>query len=188
MNTATIREQLLSHAQALIRQRGYNGFSYRELAEQVGIKASGIDCYFPCKDDLLIEVMDNYAAEDASLMRNIDAMLPAYERLNRYAALFDNGSSEQVSVCGMLGINFASLSDRACQAVQSFYRTHECWLTQVVADGQRDGTLEWPGDPEAGGRYLFSAFQGALISSRLFQMPSRLHDVVASMRVEPGSD
>jgi len=188
MNTATTREQLLSHAQVLIRQRGYNGFSYRDLADQVGVKTASIHYYFPSKDDLLIASIDSYAAEEARLMQGIDAMLPAYERLNRYAALFYGTPTDQVCLCGMLAADFASLSDRARQAVQSFYRTHECWLTQVVADGQRDGTLEWPGDPETAGRYLFAAFQGALMSSRLFQTPSRMHDVVASMRVESGSD
>ena len=188
MNTAIIREQLLNHAQVLIRQRGYHGFSYSELAKRVGIKTESIDDYFPCRDDLLIEAIDNYAAEDAGLMQNIDATLPACERLNRYAALFDNVSSEQVSLCGMLGEDFGPLSDRTRQAVQSFYLTHETWLSKVVADGQRDGTLEWLADPEVGGRYLFAAFQGALMSSRLFQTPSRLQDIAASVWVKPGSD
>jgi TetR/AcrR family transcriptional repressor of nem operon len=187
MNTATIREQLLAHAQALIRQRGYDGFSYRDLADRVGVKTASIHYYFPCKDDLLIEAIDNYAAEEAGLMQGIDAKLSADERLKRYATLFEGTPTDQVCLCGMLAADFASLSDRARQAVQSFYRTHETWLTKVVADGQREGTLEWSGTPEAGGRYLFAAFQGALMSSRLFQTPSRLHDVVASVHVESRS-
>jgi len=186
MNTATTREQLLGHAQILIRQRGYNGFSYRDLADRVGVKTASIHYYFPCKDDLLIESIGQYAAEEASLMQGIDAALPAFERLNRYAALFYGTPTGQVCLCGMLAADLASLSDRARQAVQSFYRTHEHWLSEVVAAGQHDGTLEWPGDPEAAGRYLFAAFQGALMSSRLFQTPSRIYDVVASMRVQPG--
>lgn len=184
MNTATTREQLLSHAQVLIRQRGYNGFSYRDLAEQVGVKTASIHYYFPSKDDLLIESINDYAAEEARLMQGIDAALPASERLNRYAALFYGTPTDQVCLCGMLAADFASLSDRAREAVQSFYRTHERWLSKVVGEGQRDGSLEWTGDPESAGRYLFAAFQGALMSSRLFQTPSRLLDVVTSMRVE----
>lgn len=188
MNTATTREQLLSHAQLLIRQRGYNGFSYRDLAEQVGVKTASIHYYFPCKDDLLIESINDYSAKEARLMQEIDAGLPASERLNRYAALFYGTPTDQICLCGMLAADFASLSDRAREAVQSFYRTHERWLGKVVADGQLDGSLEWAGNPEAAGRYLFAAFQGALMSSRLFQTPGRLLDVVTSMRVNAGAD
>ncbi len=186
MNTATTREQLLGHAQALIRQRGYNGFSYRDLADRVGVKTASIHYYFPCKDDLLIEAIDNYAAREANLMQGIDTTLPAKERLDRYAALFEGTPTDQVCLCGMLAADLASLSDRARKAVQAFFRTHETWLAKVVADGQRDGTLHWSGDPEVAGRYLFAAFQGALMGSRLFQKPARLHDVVASVQVRPG--
>jgi len=188
MNTATTRGQLLSHAKVLIRQRGYNGFSYRDLAERVGVKTATIHYHFPCKDDLLIEAIDDYAADEAALMQGIDAALPAGERLSRYAELFYGTPTDQICLCGMLAADFASLSDRARQAVQSFYRTHERWLGNVVADGQRDGSLEWCGDAEAAGRYLFAAFQGTLMSSRLFQTPSRRHDVVASMRIQPRRD
>lgn len=188
MNTPPIREQLLSQVQILIRQRGYNGFSYRDLAERVGIEAASIDQYFSSKEDLLIEAIGSYAAEHVCLMQHIDSALPAIERLSRYAAMFDATPPDQVSLCGMLGADFGSLPERVVGAVRSFYRLHETWLANVVADGQSDGTLEWPADPEAGGRYLFSAFQGALLSSRLFDMPSRIQDVVATVRADPDSN
>ncbi|MBO1110369.1 TetR/AcrR family transcriptional regulator [Bordetella petrii] len=187
MNTATTREQLLGHAQALIRQRGYNGFSYRDLADRVGVKTASIHYYFPCKDDLLIEAIDNYAAHVAGLVQGIDATLPAKERLDRYAALFEGGPTDQVCLCGMLAADFASLSDRARQSLQGFFCMHETWLAQVIADGQRDGTLKWSGCPDAAGRCLFAAFQGALMGSRLFQNPARLHDVVASVQGRPAA-
>ncbi|AOB30253.1 TetR family transcriptional regulator [Bordetella sp. H567] len=183
MNAATTREQLLSHAQTLIRQRGYNGFSYRDLADRVGVKTASIHYYFPSKDDLLIAAIDDYAAQEAALIQGIDATLPANERLQRYAALFEGTPADQVCLCGMLAADFASLSDRARQAVRAFFHAHETWLAKVVADGQRDGTLAWSGNPETAGRYLSAAFQGALITSRLFHEPVRIHDVVASLQV-----
>jgi TetR/AcrR family transcriptional repressor of nem operon len=42
MKTQPVREQLLEHTLILIRQRGCNGFSYRDLAELVGVKTSSI--------------------------------------------------------------------------------------------------------------------------------------------------
>jgi len=181
------REHLLNHAQALIRQQGYNGFSYRDLAERVGVKTASIHYHFPQKDDLLIEAINSYAAQEAAAMQAIDAALPARERLTRYAALFLATPTDQICLCGMLATDIASLSARASQAIQAFYRTHETWLAQVMADGLREGTLQWSGDIEAAGRYLFAAFQGALMSSRLFQAPDRLNDVVRSVQADTSS-
>ena len=51
MKTQSVREQLLAHALELIQRRGYNGFSYRDLAELVGVKTSSIHYYFPYSGD-----------------------------------------------------------------------------------------------------------------------------------------
>lgn len=182
MNAATTREQLVCHAQALIRQRGYNGFSYRDLAEHVGVKTASIHYYFPCKDDLLIEAIDSYTSHVSGLVHGIDTSLPAAERLERYAALFEGGPTDQVCLCGMLAADFASLSERARRSLQGFFCLNETWLARVVADGQRDGTIKWAGDAEAAGRCLFAAFQGTLMGSRLFQNPARLRDVLTSVQ------
>ena len=185
MATSSIREQLLEHAQILIRQRGYNGFSYSDLAKLVNVKTSSIHYYFPCKDDLLVEAINRYAQQVSDQIHSIDQTLPAYDRLSRYAMLFNSAPTDQVCLCGMLAANFASLSDRALQAVQSVYRTHETWLSEVVADGQRDGSLHWSDSPDAAGRHLFAAFQGALMSARLFQTPSRLQDILSAIQAAP---
>jgi len=185
MTTATTRDQLLDHAQALIMQRGYNGFSYRDLAERVGVKTASIHYYFPCKDDLLIEAIEAYAAHASAKVQAIDAALPARERLDRYAALFRDTPCDRVCLCGMLAADFASLSERARQSLQAFFRMHETWLAKVMADGAREGTLRSSGDPQADGRWLFATFQGALMGSRLFQDPARLRDVVAAVQREP---
>ena len=59
-SSANTRDQLLAHAEKLIRTRGCNGFSYRDLAEHVGVKTSSIHYYFPGKDDLLYEAVEAY--------------------------------------------------------------------------------------------------------------------------------
>lgn len=180
--TATTREQLISHAQVLIRERGYNGFSYRDLAEQVGVKTASIHYYFPSKDDLLLEALNDYAAKSMAVMRAIDESLPAKERLDRYAQRFIDSPSGQICMCGMLSADLASVPEPVRQSLQGFYRMHETWLAKVMADGVQDGTLKSSGDAQADGRWLYAAFQGALMGSRLFQNSSRLKDIVASVQ------
>ncbi|WP_415790336.1 TetR/AcrR family transcriptional regulator [Bordetella tumulicola] len=182
MNTATTREQLLEHAELLMRQRGCNGFSYRDLAERVGVKTASIHYYFPAKDDLLTEVMDKYTVHVRAVLQGIDPSLPANEKLATYASLFRNAPTDKICLGGMLASNVASLSDRARESVLAFFRLHEKWLSHVVAEGMKDGTLTFSGDPEADGRWLFAMLQGAIISARLFQDPQRLCDVVAAVQ------
>jgi TetR/AcrR family transcriptional repressor of nem operon len=42
-------ERLMDLAQAHIRHRGYGGFSFRELAAEIGIKSASVHHHFPTK-------------------------------------------------------------------------------------------------------------------------------------------
>ena len=61
MRTMENREQnILAAAEALVRERGYNGFSFREVAREVGIKSSSVHYHFPTKEDLGAAIAENY--------------------------------------------------------------------------------------------------------------------------------
>lgn len=184
-NAASTREQLVSHAQALIRQHGYNGFSYRDLAEQIGVKTASIHYHFPSKDDLLLEAVEDFSRKSIASLLSLDTIENAAERLDRYTLRFGDIPQGQICMCGMLSADLASLSDRVRDALQGLYRLNERWLAKVVADGVKDGSLKSSGDSDADGRWLFSAIQGALMGSRLFQNSDRLSDVVDAVRVTP---
>lgn len=77
MDKNTVREALLEHAQTLIMTRGYNGFSYRDLSELVGVKTSSIHYYFPAKEDLALEAVNAYSADVMSSVYAIDSSAAA---------------------------------------------------------------------------------------------------------------
>ena len=185
METRTVREQLLDYAQTLIMLRGYNGFSYRDLAELVGVKTSSIHYYFPSKEDLVLEAVNVYSSETLAEMYAIDSSQAADLRLDRYARLFGKvlGDGDQICLCGMLAADIASLPENVRQAVQSFFRSNETWLGKLFAEGKRQGTLIDVGQPEAAGRVVYAAFQGAVVASRLFGTKTRIEEVAQTFKV-----
>ena len=66
--------------------------------------------------------------------------------------------------------------------VQSFFRANENWLAKVLAEGEAQDTLDAGGKPDAAARALYAAFQGSLLTCRLFQTRARLEDVAGSVR------
>ena len=60
--TSTKREEILDVAEAMIRTRGYNAFSTRDVADAVGIKAASVHYYFPTKADIGAAVTERYTA------------------------------------------------------------------------------------------------------------------------------
>lgn len=54
------RERILKVAENLLQNNGYNGFSYKDIANHLGIKTSSIHYYFPTKETLGIELIQEY--------------------------------------------------------------------------------------------------------------------------------
>jgi AcrR family transcriptional regulator len=53
-------EEILDVAERMARTGGYNGFSFREIAKAVGIKAASVHYHFPTKDELGAAVARRY--------------------------------------------------------------------------------------------------------------------------------
>ncbi|MEX3955813.1 TetR/AcrR family transcriptional regulator [Trinickia sp. EG282A] len=183
--TSTVREQILEHAITLMMLRGYNGFSYRDLSELVGVKTSSIHYYFPSKDDLVLAAVNEYSSEVLRALGSIDAALAADAKLSKYAKLFARtlGDGDQICLCGMLAADIGSLPDNVRLAVQAFFKANESWLAKVLAQGVQEKTIAIAGKPEHAARALFAAYQGSVLTSRLFHTKSRMDEVEALWRI-----
>lgn len=193
MNTETTRDQIVQLAQRLLQERGCNAFSYRDLAEQIGIKTSSIHYYFPRKEDLLLAAIQAYHAQWRVNIATIDATLPASAQLHallqrRRRAFRD---TERVCLGGALAADLASLSQAVRAEVQAYYRSNEDWLTRVLLLGAQDGSLAYTGDAKLAAQALFAALQGGLFGARLFGTEDRLADLVPGIvdlhAVEPAT-
>lgn len=84
------REQILEHATRLISQRGYNGFSVQELAQQCGLTNAGLLYYFGSKERLLIALLEDRDRHDkaaVTTMAGLSALREPPKRLSLDAAL-----------------------------------------------------------------------------------------------------
>ncbi|MFM0166782.1 MULTISPECIES: TetR/AcrR family transcriptional regulator [Paraburkholderia] len=183
--TSTVREQIVRHAITLMMLRGYNGFSYRDLSELVGVKTSSIHYYFPAKDDLVLEAVNEYSKEVLGDVHSIDASLPADAKLAKYTKKFGKilGDGDRICLCGMLAADIESLPDNVRHAVQTFFKANENWLAKVLSQGAKEGTLAFNGKPECAARTVFAAYQGCALASRLFQTRSRLENIESAWKV-----
>jgi AcrR family transcriptional regulator len=64
-------EKILSVAGALITQKGYNGTSFQEIANEVGIHKSTLFHYFKNKEELLLRILEKSIDEVNSDLREI---------------------------------------------------------------------------------------------------------------------
>jgi TetR/AcrR family transcriptional regulator, transcriptional repressor for nem operon len=156
------RTRLLNAASQLVQTRGYNGFSYHDLAGMIGIKTASIHYYFPAKADLGQTLVERYSA---GFMENLGSPQrgSAVERLEHYVGLFRASLSEgRMCLCGMIGAEVDSVPDLITIQVEAFFEANVAWLSEVF---ERLGD----GGPKARGnaRALVAALEGAMMMSRV---------------------
>lgn len=175
MKTQPVREQLLEHTLVLIRRRGFNGFSYRDLAELVGVKTSSIHYYFPSKDDLVLEAVKEYSARISARLSGIDPALPVLEQAKQYLdPIRATCGSDQICLAGMLSTEVLCLPEPVHKVLKDFYLINEAWLAKLLERGQKERDTPYPVPPEMLAQVIYGAVQNGLIAARLFGTQERL--------------
>src|ERR1700733_15537474 len=70
---SSTREKILTTARNVAQARGYGGLSFRDLANDVGIKAASVYHYFPSKAELGAAVARRYWQDTAGVLESLSA-------------------------------------------------------------------------------------------------------------------
>lgn len=174
------RSDLLAHARALLRTRGFNAFSHRDLAALVGVKSSSVHYHFPSKEDLGVALVQGYRADVMGLLASLDG-LPVPQRLDRFTAMFADtaASGDQWCLAGMLASDFETLGEGLQAEVRRFFTEVEGWLAAQARLLQPD--LK-PAAAQCLARTAMAMMEGALLLARSQGEPQRVPAAAESLK------
>jgi TetR/AcrR family transcriptional repressor of nem operon len=163
------RDRILDLTQRLVQSRGYNAFSFHDLAKELGIRTASIHYHFPTKADLGVALLQRYRDGFRAALSGISASGdPPLRRLDGFAGLFERTfkADNQLCLCGMLSAEVASLPKPVAQEVQSFFEETERWLADVLATGRKARSIGFEGSPRNQARMLLAMLEGAMVVAR----------------------
>lgn len=174
---------ILDTAERLVQQRGFNGFSYADVAAELGLTKAGLHYHFAGKAELGEALMSRYAQRFADALDRIDAEgAPAPEKLDAYAALYaDVLSGERMCLCGMLAAEYATLPPSMQAVVLRFFDDNERWLEGVLEEGRRARTLSRAGSARDAARLIVSALEGAMLVARPYADVERFRTAATAL-------
>jgi TetR/AcrR family transcriptional repressor of nem operon len=177
--------RILDVAERLVQARGFNGFSYADVAEELGISKAALHYHFPGKAELGEALMERYAARFAEALVAVDATEPdAHEKLRAYARLYaDVFQDERMCLCGMLAADYATLPDPMRRSVVRFFDDNEAWLAHVLEEGREAGTLRFTGSAREVARTIVSGLEGAMLVARPYGDNARFR-TIADLLIE----
>jgi TetR/AcrR family transcriptional repressor of nem operon len=101
---------ILDVAEQLAQTRGYNGFSYADIAAQLGVTKASLHYHFPSKAELGRALIQRYHRLFGAALEAIAGRNPPQEKLKQYVGLYDSVlSNERMCLCGMLAAEYATL-------------------------------------------------------------------------------
>jgi len=187
-STSDTSSRILDVAERLVQTRGFNAFSYADVARALHVTKASLHYHFPTKARLGECLIERYRASFLTALEQIDggcrdaeAKLRAYAGI--YTAVLD---SHRMCLCGMLAADYATLPKAMKEGVRGFFDANEAWLAEVLQHGREKGELAFTGPPVAAARVLVSALEGAMLLARSHDDPSRLQSAATRLLADLG--
>jgi TetR/AcrR family transcriptional repressor of nem operon len=160
--------RILDVAEGLVQSRGFNGFSYADVAAELGVTTAALHYHFPGKGELGGALVARYAERFMHALAAINsepARAPA--KLDAYANLYlDVLQHQRMCLCGMLAAEYQTLPEPMRTALLRFFDDNETWLEAVLEEGLREGTLRFQGPSSQAARMIVGALEGAMLVAR----------------------
>lgn len=163
------KTELLNCAENVARRRGYDGFSYADLASEVGIRKASIHYHFPSKADLAVALIERYADTFSDALAVIDETSDiASDRLAAYVQGYRRALSggAKLCLCVAFSISRDSLSEEALAELEAFHSNSIIWLTKTFELANKDGSVTNTGDPLEEATTLLAIVVGAQLVAR----------------------
>lgn len=178
------REYIIESATRMIRAGGYNAFSFREIAEEVGIKSSSVHHYFRRKEDLARVVAGRYcdaffaALGDAGTVKEDPKSI-----ITHYGNVFLHAFKEsgKACLCGILTHESPAIPQPVLLEIESFVDKNIQWLMTAYGVSSSDTSQD---EALARARATYTAFNGAMAVATLKQDVSWIESIQSFLQTQ----
>ena len=183
------QQKLLDLGEEYMKERGFGGFSYADVADAAGIRKASIHHHFPTKADFGLAVLDRYSDRLAITLGDIKATSRSGAQalqgaINLYRTALSGGS--KMCLCAALAADASILPEDLRAMLGKANAMVADWIEQVLLAGRRDRTIAVSGDPAKEAWAILAQLQGAqlvakagcdasLFESAISTLEARLH-------------
>ncbi len=155
-----VKAAIMNAAEQRMQAGGFGGFSFREIASDVGIKSSSVHYHFPTKEDLAAAVIRRWSERTSN---NIDkAFAEDPDPIRVWTKTFRGTavSKRHMCPCTVLGASARDLPEQVAEEVKAFFKMCQ---NKLVAQGL---------PPDRATEFL-SSLIGALVVANALRDPSQ---------------
>jgi TetR/AcrR family transcriptional regulator, transcriptional repressor for nem operon len=184
--TSNTRTAVLDIAERLVQQRGFNGFSYADVAAELGVTTAALHYHFSSKSELGEALIERYAARFSSALDDIsERRVTVSAKLRAYSDLYLGVLRDhRMCLCGMLAAEYHTLPAPMRDTVVRFFDDNHAWLTSLLEEGRVDGSLRYTGAAQATAQMIVGTLEGAMLVTRPYQDTRRFEAIAGRLLAE----
>ncbi|WP_106478049.1 TetR/AcrR family transcriptional regulator [Phytohalomonas tamaricis] len=171
-NLTSTSDKILQCARSLVIAGGYNGFSYADIAEVVGIRKASIHHHFPSKVDLVRTLLEQYREEAKTGIAALERYhADPVDQLRAYTSYWAECIGDPTSafcVCALLASQIPVLPPEIVLEVRAHFRMLSAWLTSVLDKGATQGGFVLAGTARSEAEGFVAGVHGAMLSARAY--------------------
>ena len=171
MPKPNVKEQIVAASMTLLHSKGFNATSVQDITEAAGVPKGSFYNHFTSKEALGVEVLQRYTEQAGQIGALLgEASLPPREWLRGYfGTLVESNVASQFDAGCMLG-NFStelsSQSPAIRQTARQSFAAMCAMLEEVIAQGQRDGSIANGEPAKELANFTADAWQGAVLRAK----------------------
>jgi TetR/AcrR family transcriptional regulator, transcriptional repressor for nem operon len=175
--------RILDVAEGLVQVRGFNGFSYADIAAELQLTKAALHYHFAGKAALGEALIARYADRFMGALASLDtADGTASAKLDSYAGLYLQVlRNRKMCLCGMLAAEYQTLPQPMQDEVIKFFDQNESWLERILKQGRTDGSLHFAGSARDTARMIAGGLEGAMLIARPYGDVARFQAAAASL-------
>jgi AcrR family transcriptional regulator len=161
------KENIVGLADELIRKRGFNAFSYNDIAVPLEVRNAAIHYYFPSKSDLGEAVID-VELRKVEEYRQESEHLTGEEQLKQLVGVFRrNNKLRMICLMGSLTPDYDTFEVPMRRKVKEMCLSILDWVAESLEKARGEGKLQFDGAAGDRALLMISTLLSSLLLSRV---------------------
>lgn len=161
------RDSIIATADALIRDKGFNGFSFKDISNSIGIKTASIHYHFPTKTSLGLALIRDHIHKLENLREQLKNQ-SALAKLEGFLSIYSTIKSEdKVCLVGSLATGINAIDEELKSELKVFAELVLGWVVDILKEGRTKEVFQFNGTPRVKAMMIISSMMAMVQLSRL---------------------
>lgn len=176
--------EIIRLADKLIRTKGYNGFSYKDISTELQIKNAAVHYHFPSKADLGAMVIKTEREQFINVMDAHKNTLSSLKVLDAFFNLYINWQKEgNICLIAALSPAYNYLPEAMQKEFKDYFEEIKTWLNNTLEKGADAKEFSFIGTVEEKTDYILASLTASLPLS-IINKRDITHTIIDQIKAE----